>query len=460
MLHRVIKSQKIVLNSQRVLNNTSAFITNKQLIHTSYVLLNEKKEEPKKQEEKTKEEEPKKQEDKKQQTFDGKTPLQIFRETFQQEWKASEELQSNIKQLQDAQGKISESEALKKAREATARSTSILSKSLKKTGEKIDSAVTTAWESEAGIQSRKFVNSTAKIVDSTVVQPVTNTKLYKDASENLNEGTSNDYGGFLTKEERLRSRERLMRERMSREDYIKNVAVDEEAGTALVATENGEGTSANKKGENFAKAVEKSAVGKGASYLKTKLWTESENPFIVLLRTINNKVSGFFFAETETGKTIKLFKDIDPNFKMEDFHKNLRDYILPEVLEAHAKGDVKTLSHWMSEAPLSVYAAQQKYYTEQGLYPDTQILDIRDIDIANSKILPGDIPVFVISLRVQEIPIYRNIKDHEISAGNDSNIMQAAYVVALTRDFENLHDEVSEGWKVIEFAKGQSRSFV
>ncbi len=38
---------------------------------------------------------------------------------------------------------------------------------------------------------------------------------------------------------------------------------------------------------------------------------------------------------------------------------------------------------------------------KQGLYPDTQILDIRDIDIANSKILPSDIPVFVISLRVQ-----------------------------------------------------------
>lgn len=455
MLNSVIRSQRAALKSQRVLNKATVSVTNRQLIHTSYVLLNEKKEE------KTKEEEPKKKEEepKKQQTFDGKTPLQIFRETFQQEWKASEELQSNIKQLQDAQGKISESEALKRAREATAKSTSILSQSLKKTGEKIDSAVTTAWESEAGIQSRKFVNTTAKIVDNTVVKPVTNTKLYKDASENLNEGTSNDYGGFLTKEERLRSRERLMKERMSREDYIQNVAVNEEAGTALMATENGESTS-NKKGEKFAKAVETSVVGKGASYLKTKLWTESENPFIVLLRTINNKVSGFFFAETETGKTIKLFKEIDPNFKMEDFHKNLRDYILPEVLEAHAKGDVKSLSHWMSEAPLSVYAAQQKYYTEQGLYPDTQILDIRDIDIANSKILPGDIPVFVISLRVQEIPIYRNIKDNEISAGNDSNIMQAAYVVALTRDIENLHDEVSEGWKVIEFAKGQSRSFV
>lgn len=442
MLQRAVRYQKNSLIHQ------SKFITNKQHIHTSYVLLNEKKAEDKKDGE-----------PKKQQTFDGKTPLQIFRETFQQEWKASEELQSNIKQLQDAQGKISESEALKRAREATAKSTSILSKSLKKTGEKIDMAVTTAWESEAGVQSRKFVNTTAKIVDSAVVQPVTNTKIYKDASENLNEGTSNDYGGFLSKEERLKSRARLLKERMSRDDYIQNVAVNEDAGTALMATEDGAHAS-QRKGEQFAKAVEKSVVGKGASFLKTKLWTESENPFIVLLRTINNKVSGFFFAETETGKTIKLFKDIDPNFKMEDFHKNLRDYILPEVLEAHAKGDVQTLSHWMSEAPLSVYAAQQKYYTEQGLYPDTQILDIRDIDIANSKILPGDIPVFVISLRVQEIPIYRNIKDNEISAGNDSNIMQAAYVVALTRDIENLHDEVSEGWKVVEFAKGQSRSFV
>lgn len=430
-------------------------ITSKQLIHNTGIWLNNKQEEKKDEPKAEKEsEEPKKQ------TFSGKTPLQIFRETFKQEWKASEELQSNIKQLHDAQGKISESEALKRAREATARSTSILSKTLAKTGEKLDSAVSKAWESEAGQQSRKFVNSTAKLVDDGVVKPVTNTKLYKEASENLNEGTSNSYGGFLTKEERARFRERLLKERLAREDYIEGVEANEEAGNSLIVDERTSANGSANDAKNFTKAVENSAVGKGASFLKTKLWTESENPLIVLLRTIKNKVSGFFFAETETGKTIKLFKSIDPNFKMEDFHKNLRDYILPELLEAYAKGHVQTLSHWFSEAPLSVYAAQQKFYKEQGLYPDSQILDIRDIDIASSKILPGDIPVFVVSCRVQEIPIYKNIKDDSLSAGNDSNIMQAAYVVALTRDFEKLTDPDTEGWKVIEFAKGQSRSFV
>ena len=432
-------------------------ITSKQLIHNTNIYLN-KEEKEKKSEEGKESEEPKQK--KQQQTFNGKTPLQIFRETFSQEWKASEELQSNIKQLQDAQGKISESEALKRAREATARSTSILSKTLAKTGAQIDSAVSKAWESEAGQQSRKFVNTTAKLVDAGVVKPVTNTKLYKDASENLNEGTSNSYGGFLSKEERQRFRERLMKERLARENYIENVAVNEDAGNALTVDESNTGKSSNSDAKKFTKAVEDSAVGKSASYLKTKLWTESENPLIVLLRTIKNKVSGFFFAETETGKTIKLFRSIDPNFNMEDFHKNLRDYILPELLEAYAKGNVETLSHWLSEAPLSVYAAQQKFYREQGLYPDSQILDIRDIDIASSKILPGDIPVFVISCRVQEIPIYKNIKDDSLSAGNDSNIMQTAYVVALTRDFEALTNPETEGWKVIEFAKGQSRSFV
>ncbi len=69
----------------------------------------------------------------------------------------------------------------------------------------------------------------AKIVDSTVVQPVTNTKLYKNATENLNEEfTSNDYG-FLTKERKIEIRERLMREKNEQKKIISRIfAVDEE----------------------------------------------------------------------------------------------------------------------------------------------------------------------------------------------------------------------------------------
>lgn len=47
-----------------------------------------------------------------------KSPYQVFVETFREEWGKSKELQENIKALQDETGRMSESEAYRKAKDA------------------------------------------------------------------------------------------------------------------------------------------------------------------------------------------------------------------------------------------------------------------------------------------------------------------------------------------------------
>lgn len=382
-----------------------------------------------------------------------KSPLQIFTETFRSEWKKSKELQDNIKALQDETGKIGESDAYKKAREAyqkAQKSTTVVGKTIKKTGEVVEKVVVTAWDSEAGKYTRKTIERTADAVDH-AIEPIRQTKVYQEAAQSLDEGASR-YGGFESKEQR-----RLKREReLASGARPKAVKSNEEAGSALVATDIAPETESL--GSKIEDLKTNTTVGRTFTDFKTKFWDESENPLIVGLRTITEKIGGIF-AETESAQVFKLFKQIDPNFNQEDFTKQLREYIIPEILEAYVKGDEKVLKTWFSEAPFNVYNAQQKIFKEQQLFADGKILDIRGVEIVSAKLLPSNIPVLVVGCRAQEIHLYKEIKTGKVVAGTESNIQLSSYALVLTRNAEEVDDKETEGWKVLEFARGGSRQF-
>ncbi|SCU97745.1 LADA_0H08020g1_1 [Lachancea dasiensis] len=383
-----------------------------------------------------------------------RSPLQIFRETFKQEWKKSQELQDNIKALQDASGKLGESEAYKKAREAyigAQKGSTIVGKTLKKTGDTVESIAARAWDSELGKSTRSAVNKTATKLDESF-EPVRKTQVYKDVSEVMDSETSSRYGGFIGKEER-----RLKLEQdIASGKRPKAIRSNEEAGTALVATDIEAKESFGKKVDDFR---ENTMLGQKIHETKIKLWDESENPLIVLLRTISNKIGGLF-AETESARVMGQFKVMDANFNSETFMNHLREYVIPEVLEAYIKGDEAVLKQWFSEAPYNVYAAQQKAFREQGLFADGRILDIRGVDIVSAKLLaPQDLPVLVVGCRAQEIHLYRKVKTGEVAAGTHSNILMSSYAMVFTRDPDNIEDKETEGWKILEFVRGGSRQF-
>ncbi|CCF55700.1 hypothetical protein KAFR_0A02640 [Kazachstania africana CBS 2517] len=385
-----------------------------------------------------------------------RTPLQIFRETFKKEWEKSAELQGSIKELQDASGKISESEAYKKARDAYLKahrgSSTILDKTLKKTGDTLEDIATKAWESEISKNTRQMASETAKKLDESF-EPVRNTKIYKDVSEVLNDdGDSYRYGGFIQKDERRLKRENALKSGKR----VRAVKSNDEAGTALVATNVQSHESIGQKYENF---KERTMVGKILHNFKVNYWDESENPLIVLLRKITLKITGFF-GETESSRVYSQFKLIDQTFNAESFTRHLREYIVPEILEAYIKGDEKVLKNWFSEAPFNVYSAQQKVFRQQNLFPDGNILDIRNVEIVSAKLLqPQDIPVLVVSCRAQEINIYRKIKTGEVAAGNASDILMSTYAMVFTRDPEEIDNDETEGWRILEFVRGNSRQF-
>ncbi|ODV81465.1 TIM44 subunit of mitochondria import inner membrane translocase [Suhomyces tanzawaensis NRRL Y-17324] len=385
------------------------------------------------------------------------SPLKVFFDTFKSEVKKSNELKENVKALQDESGRVADSEAFRKAKEAYDRAqkgTSAAGKVVKKTAGAVGGAAVKAWDSPVGKGVRTTVRVGAEAADK-AFEPVRNTQVYKDVSSVIDDGSSTAYGGFLTKEQREVLRKKELQEKLKNKT-LRPVKEDEEAGSALIATEHkATGPSMGDKWEDFKL---KSPVGRGIVYLKEK-WEDSENGLIALLRTIIEKVTGFF-AETEEAKVIKQFKLMDPGFKVVDFQKTLTNYVVPELLDAYIKNDASVLKQWLSEAPYNVWEANNKQFIQQGLFSDGRILDIRGVEIVTCKMLqPNDVPVIVVSCRAQEIHLYRKAKTGEVAAGTEDHIQLSTYAMVLTRVPEEFDNEVTDGWKVIEFARGGSRPF-
>lgn len=182
-------------------------------------------------------------------------------------------------------------------------------------------------------------------------------------------------------------------------------------------------------------------------------YNESENPLISTARGISDGVAGFF-AENETARVIKKFREMDPSFQLEPFLRDMREYILPEVLDAYVKGDIETLKLWLSDAQFSVYSALAQQYTTLGLKSDGRILDIRHVDISHARMLePGDIPVFVVTCRTQEVHVYRNAKSNELAAGMEDRVQLVTYAIGVTRIPEDVNNPETRGWRMIELQK-------
>lgn len=190
-----------------------------------------------------------------------------------------------------------------------------------------------------------------------------------------------------------------------------------------------------------------------------KSYEESENPVISVTRSIADRFAGFF-AENETALVIRKFREIDPNFQVEPFLRELREYILPEVLDAYCKGDTDVLKAWLSAAQYSVYAALNQQYTTNGLKLDGKVLDIRNVDILSARILePGEIPVFIITCRTQEVHVYRDLKTGELKAGMEDKVQQVTYAIGITRLPDEVANPETNGWRLIEVQKS-ARDFI
>ncbi|KAK9432964.1 hypothetical protein V1505DRAFT_339009 [Lipomyces doorenjongii] len=394
-----------------------------------------------------------------------KSPYQIFVDTFREEWNKSKELQDNIKALQDETGKMSESDAYRKAKEAyekarsgTSAASSKTAETFKKAGKVVGDAASTAWESPIVKTTRQAVNTTAETVDKATA-PIRETKIYKEVKEVIDDGSSRRYGGFEERELRRKRRAereaRRLKEQLKSGNGVSNQSATEnpDAGTNVVVHKDAAWK------ESWDDFKSNSSLFQSLNSIKQRI-DESDNALLSTFRGIADRIGGFF-AETEFAQVTRMFRDIDPSFQVEGFLNEVREYILPEVIDAYVKGDDEALKLWLSEAPYNIWHASAKQFREAGLYSAGRVLDIRGVDIANARILaPSDIPVLVISCRAQEVHIYKSIKTGEVAAGTEDHIQQSTYAMVITRIKEEIDDPETKGWRILELVRGQTRDWM
>lgn len=155
-----------------------------------------------------------------------KTPWQVFTETLRSEFKASKEWNESTKQLSGSVQQFTESDAVRRAREASEAASKGTSQVLKGTASAIGQGAAWAWDTKLVQGVRQGVNATGRGIEK-ATRPVRETKAFKDISEAVDDGSSSRYGGWVEKEERRKRREaQRLREEQSGKGPVEPMVED------------------------------------------------------------------------------------------------------------------------------------------------------------------------------------------------------------------------------------------
>ncbi|KAF2859852.1 TIM44 subunit of mitochondria import inner membrane translocase [Piedraia hortae CBS 480.64] len=375
--------------------------------------------------------------------YGNKSPLQVFQDVLRAEFEKSKEWEESTKKLSGSVHTFTSNPNVQRARSAYSHAIETASaatgKAFTGTADAVGRAAARTWETPVVKGIRQGANAMGEGIEK-ATRPVRETEAYRDVQKTIDDGSSQRYGGWVEREERRRLRE--ARDSKAR----KAVVADPDAGTSVQPHRDAAWK------ESWNEFRTNSPLMQRLDGLKS-VYRESDNALISTARSISDRVSGWF-GESETARVIRKFREMDAGFQLEPFLNDMRSYILPEVLEAYVKGDLDTLKLWLSPAQFQVYQALAAQFDEAGLRSDGRIVDIRGVDLLSARILtPGDIPVFVVTCRTQEVHVYRKGKTGELAAGMEDRIQQVTYAIGVTRVPEEVNDEETGGWKFIELHK-------
>ncbi|KAH7105845.1 import inner membrane translocase subunit tim44 [Auriculariales sp. MPI-PUGE-AT-0066] len=405
-----------------------------------------------------------------------KSPYRAFVDTLKEELRKSRELQENIHQLQGDVEKFQDSEAMKRAREMYehARLSSSIKENprlraaaeeLKKQGVKVSDAVGDALKSMEESDLARAISKASSAVASAVSQttePIRKTEAYKAFAETiidaLDDSGSAKHAGYEEKEAR-RARRQARLAKLGKQQGFAAAArarqkVDEnpEAGSAMVLHES------SVKNARWEEAKQNNPVLRKFGQWR-QAYDESENEIVASMRGVTSTI-GSWFEENETALVTRMFRDIDPTFTMDSFGRELREYIVPEIVDAYLSADREALRVWCSEATYNVLWATLEVYLKQGLISSSKVLDIRNVDIASGKIIENEIPVWVVQFTTQEVLMFRDAKTGDVTVGAENKVEQCMYAAVFTRVPEELENEFTGGWKVVEMARRSGRAYL
>ena len=188
-------------------------------------------------------------------------------------------------------------------------------------------------------------------------------------------------------------------------------------------------------------------------------YDESENPVVERLRGITETIGGWF-EENETARVVGAFRMMDPAFTLDGFQRELREYVVPEIIDSYHGAARHLLRQWCGEATFNVLMATIDPYVQKGAILHGRLLDLKNIEILQAKMLENNVPVVIVSFSSQELMYFKDAKTGNILAGRDDQADLCRYAMVLTRLEEEMDNEITGGWKVVELARRGQAAFL
>ncbi|TDG46887.1 hypothetical protein AWZ03_006771 [Drosophila navojoa] len=384
-----------------------------------------------------------------------------FIDNVRSEMDKNKEMKDSIKKFREEAQKLEQSDALKSARQKfniveseAQKSSNILKEQLGAIKEKVGDVLDDASKSDLAKKVSEELSKTAKGVTDTIT----------DTSGKLGQSGAFQAISDTTKLIKKEMNETSIENRVycSPVKLRKRVQVDlsdssrvVEANTEALGLELHKDSKFYQSWENFKN--NNTYVNKVLDW-KVK-YDESENPVIRASRLLTDKVSdvmGGLFSKTELSETMTELVKIDPNFDQKQFLHDCEKDIIPNVLEAIVRGDLEILKDWCFESTYNIIATPITQAKKAGLYLDSKILDIENIELAMGKVMEQG-PVLIITFQAQQIMCVRDQKG-QVVEGNPEKVMRVHYVWVLCRDRNELNPKAA--WRLMELSANSQEQFV
>lgn len=380
------------------------------------------------------------------------------------EFEKNKEMKENIKKFREEADKLEQSDALKSARKKfnlveseASKGSEVLKEQLESIKGRVSSAIDEAAKSDIGKKAGQLgeeLSRSAKGVGETISEKgkiIGQSNTFQSISE---------ASKIVRKEIDTQSIQgRVYRSPVKLRKRIETTVSDEnrtfEANTEATGIELHKDSKFYQSWENFKNNNQ--YVNKVLDW-KIK-YEESENPVIRASRLLTDKVSdvmGNLFSKTELSETLTEICKIDPNFEEKQFIRDCENDIIPNILEAMIRGDLAILKDWCFESVYNIIATPISQAQKAGLYLDSKILDIENVDLVMGKVMEQG-PVLIVTFQTQQIMCVRNAKN-EVVEGDPDKVMRVNYVWVLCRDPEDLNPK--SAWRLMELSANSSEQFV
>ncbi|XP_039966224.1 mitochondrial import inner membrane translocase subunit TIM44 [Bactrocera tryoni] len=387
-----------------------------------------------------------------------------FIDNIRSEIDKNKEMKENIKKFREEAQKLEQSEALQSARQKfniveseAQKSSNILKEQLGSIKDKVSDVIDEASKSDIAKKATKLseeISKTAKGVTETITEKsekIGQTSAFQ-AISTTTEMIKQEIGSQSINSRVYRSPQKL-RKRIEVE-YASDERVVEPNSDAT-GVELHKDSKFYQSWENF-----KNNNAYVNKVLDWKLkYDESENPMIRASRLLTDKFSdvmGGLFSKTELSETLTELCKIDPNFDQKQFLRDCETDIIPNILEAMVRGNLEILKDWCFESTYNIIATPINQAIKSGMYLDSKILDIENIDLAMGKVMEQG-PVLIVTFQAQQIMCVRD-KNHEVVEGDPDKVMRVNYVWVLCRDPNELNPK--SAWRLMEISANSQEQFV